>query len=140
MKVLFICGDNADRSQVAEALFNKYASKSMAESCAGKSTVKVKKRLADIAEVKDTIRIMRSGYGIDLADKLSKPFDQSKVDSADIVITLCGENDCPRIEGARHWDIPKLSELDTEGKKKAIKGIEAKVRELIKSIGEQPLR
>ena len=137
MKILFICGDNVGRSQAAEAMFNAYARGSKAESCAGKPIWKAKKRLADITEAEAVISIMKSDYGIDLSEKFSKPFDQSMVDSADIVVTLCDESECPRIDGARHWDIPKLSRLDMEGKRSAIMGLEARVRELISSIDDR---
>ncbi len=116
-------------------MFNAYAIGSKAESCAGKPIWKAKKRLADITEAEAVISIMKSDYGIDLSEKFSKPFDQSMVDSADIVVTLCDESECPRIDGARHWDIPKLSKLDMGGKRAAIIELEARVRELISSIG-----
>lgn len=136
MRVLFICGDNVGRSQAAEALFNRYARNSVAESCAGKTTVKASKRLADIAEAEALIGIMRSDYGIDISGRLSKPFNRSMVDAAGVVVTLCAESECPRIEGAMHWDIPKLGQLDTDGKRRVIMDIEARVKELIRYIGD----
>jgi protein-tyrosine-phosphatase len=140
MKVLFIDADNVGRSQAAEALFNKYAKGSSAWSCAGKPEHTTERKISDMrdwAAVKEVNEIMERDYGIDLYTKTSKPFNRDMVAKSDKVIILCDPKDCPIIENAEYWDIPRLSPLDHEGKRKVIKGIDEKVRTLLKAIGNK---
>jgi arsenate reductase len=137
-KVLFVCGDNLGRSQVAEALFNRRAKGSSAGSCAGKPEIKEKRKLREVPfeAVKEVIEIMKSDYGIDMSNNISKPFSTEMVRRADKVVTLCAENECPNIAGAEHWDIPKFSQLDREEKRNAIRMLAEKVEALLKQMGE----
>lgn len=134
--VLFICEHNMGRSQVAEALFNRHAKANRAKSCAGTPEVDRRRKLRDIPldALIEVIEIMKRDYGIDLGDKISKPFDLEIVKKADRVITLCSEEECPRIAGAEHWETPKFSQLDAEGKREAIRALDSKVKSLLKQM------
>ncbi len=138
MRVLFVCGDNLGRSQVAEALFNLHAKRSKAESCAGKPEVKERRLLVDVRHksVEECLEIMKKDYGIDISRKVSKPFSAEMVNDADRVVILCSGSECPDVPGAEHWDIPKLSPLDLHGKQEVIKTIGTKVNELLNRIGD----
>lgn len=140
MKVLFICGDNVGRSQAAEALFNKYAKKSTAWSCAGKPTWTKERDISnmekEMPDVHDIVVIMKEDYGLDISKKVSKPFNKEMVAKSDRVIVMCDPKDCPKIKDAEYWNTPRLSLYDREGKREIIKWIEAKTRDLIKALGE----
>ncbi len=127
MKVLFICGGNVGRSQIAEAFFNYYSKRNQAWSCAGNDYTAERFQ-------EDTVEIMKADYGIDLNKQKSKPFDPKMVEQSDIVITLCDQSECPNIPQARHWDIPKMGKLDRKGKKEVIELIRQRVTVLLKEI------
>jgi arsenate reductase len=97
--VLFVCTQNAGRSQMAEALFRRAAGeKASARSAGTKPAAVVHPEVVDVmAEI-----------GIDLADHTPKALSHDVTEGADIVVTMgCGD-ECPVIPGARviDWDLP----------------------------------
>jgi arsenate reductase len=76
--VLFVCAENAFRSQIAEAFFNRFAKDAKAES-AGTTPAQ---RINPLA-----IQVMKE-VGIDISEKSPKRLDFQAVGSFDIVISF----------------------------------------------------
>ena len=89
MNVLFVCVQNAGRSQMAEAL---YAGEGRS---AGSSP-------ADRVHP-EVVEVMRE-RGIDLSERVPRALDRSDVEWADVVVTMgCGDA-CPYVPGKRYVD------------------------------------
>lgn len=98
MNVLFVCVQNAGRSQMAQALFERAAAGGHAARSAGSAPAE---RVH--AEVVDTLREL----GIDLGERVPRRLERSDAEWADVVVTMgCGDA-CPVVPGARYvdWDL-----------------------------------
>ncbi|WP_374777409.1 arsenate reductase ArsC [Streptomyces sp. NBC_01310] len=96
-RVLFVCSQNAGRSQMAAALLAHRAGERVTVSSAGTDP-------ADAAE--PHIAQALTEAGVDLADAYPKPLTEEVVQAADIVITMgCGDA-CPVVPGRRYLDWP----------------------------------
>lgn len=100
-KALFVCVHNAARSQIAEGFARSYAPKDSEIWSAG-TEPGVLHPLA--------IEVMKE-VGIDISGQHSKPIDQVPWQTADTVITLCGDADevCPAVASTVrrvHWPLP----------------------------------
>ena len=95
MNVLFVCVQNAGRSQMAEALFERAAGGAHRARSAGSSPA------AHVhPEVVEAIREL----GIDLADRIPHRLEHADAEWADVVVTMgCGDA-CPVILGKRYLD------------------------------------
>ena len=97
--VLFVCIQNAGRSQMAEALFTRTAGgRHEARSAGSRPANQVH------PEVVEAMREL----GIDLSDRTPHLLDLDDVDWADVVVTMgCGD-ECPYVAGKTHldWDLP----------------------------------
>jgi arsenate reductase len=98
-RVLFVCVQNAGRSQMAEALFARAAGDRHEARSAGSAP-------ADRVhpEVVDAMREL----GIDLASRVPHGLDEDDVRWTDVVVTMgCGDA-CPVLPGKRYvdWDLP----------------------------------
>ncbi|WP_223809169.1 arsenate-mycothiol transferase ArsC [Nocardiopsis listeri] len=97
VRVLFVCGHNSGRSQIADALLTHRATEPITVSSAGTDPAsELEPHLAEIlAEV-----------GVDLGRAYPKPLTEEVVEAADFVITLgCGDA-CPVVPGRRYLDWP----------------------------------
>jgi arsenate reductase (thioredoxin) len=87
-KVLFVCVENAGRSQMAEAFAKKYGANKFTVSSAGnKPTEKVNPTVVEVMKEK----------GIDLSSKIPKLISAKMAQEADLIVTM-GCNDqgiCP---------------------------------------------
>ena len=94
-KVLFVCVQNAGRSQMAEALFERAADDRHQSRSAGS---------APAARVHpEVIDVMRE-LGVDLTGRTPRGLDRADVEWADLVVTMgCGDA-CPVIPGKRYVD------------------------------------
>jgi arsenate reductase len=93
VNVLFVCVQNAGRSQMAAALFPGNA-RSAGSKPAG-------------AVHPEVIEVMRE-RGIDLSGRTPRALDRCDVEWADVVVTMgCGDA-CPYIPGKRYvdWELP----------------------------------
>ena len=127
MNVLFVCVQNAGRSQMAEALFRRAVGAGHAARSAGSEPAE---RVHE-----ETLRVMQE-VGIDVSDRVPHALAYEDAEWADVVVTMgCGDA-CPYIPGKQYvdWDLPDpagrpLEEVrqirDEIGKR-----IEALVREL----------
>jgi len=126
-EVLFVCVQNAGRSQLAAGILRQLAGDRIAVRTAGS---------APADDVRATIITALDEIGISLAGEFPKPLTDEAVRAADVVVTMgCGDA-CPVYPGRRYldWDIE-----DPVGKPlaeiRAIRNdIEARVRELLAEI------
>jgi arsenate reductase (thioredoxin) len=106
--VLFVCLQNAGRSQMSEALFERAADGRHTADSAGTTP-------ADSVHP-EVVEAMLE-LGIDLSDRRPKPLTRELAESADVVVTMgCGD-ECPYIPGKRYvdWELtdPKGKDLET---------------------------
>ena len=99
MNVLFVCVQNAGRSQIAQALFERTAAGRHEARSAGSRPAEHVHR-----EVVDAMREL----GIDVAGRTPHRLDRTDLDWADHVVTMgCGD-ECPVVPGKRYqdWELP----------------------------------
>ena len=95
MNVLFVCVQNAGRSQIAEALFRLGAGDAHEARSAG--TAPAEHVHPEVAEV------MRE-RGVDVGDRVPHRLERADAEWADVVVTMgCGDA-CPYIPGKRYVD------------------------------------
>lgn len=95
MNVLFVCIQNAGRSQIASALFERAASGTHAARSAG----------SDPAEHvhPEVVEVMRE-LDIDVSERVPRKLGRADAEWADVVVTMgCGDA-CPYIPGKRYID------------------------------------
>ena len=94
-KVLFVCKQNAGRSQMSEALFGLAAQ--------GRHEGDPLARLPPRPFIRRSWTAMGE-LGIDLADRIPRELDRADAEWADVVVTMgCGDA-CPYIPGTRYVD------------------------------------
>jgi arsenate reductase len=96
VNVLFVCVQNAGRSQIAEALFAQAGGTARSAGTAPAERVHP-----------EVVEVMRE-LGVDLADRKPHRLDDSDIEWADLVVTMgCGDA-CPVLPGKRYvdWDLP----------------------------------
>lgn len=92
-KILFICEKNSARSQIAEALVNKfYGDKYEAYSAGVKP-----------GEINPYVIVALNDYGIDISSKEAKGVDRFLNQSFDYVVTVCdaAKETCPIFYGGK---------------------------------------
>jgi arsenate reductase len=93
--VLFVCKQNAGRSQMSQALFDKAAEGRHRALSAG---------TAPARHIHTGVVTVMNEIGIDLADRTPQLLTRELAEQADIVITMgCGD-ECPFIPGKRYID------------------------------------
>lgn len=96
---LFVCLQNAGRSQMSEALFERAAEGRHGARSAGTTP-------ADRVHP-EVVEVMRE-LGVDLAGRIPHGLTEEDARWADVVVTMgCGDK-CPYIPGRRYvdWDLP----------------------------------
>jgi len=92
MRVLFVCLQNAGRSQMAEALFTRGGGEARSAGTSPAERVHP-----------EVVEVMRE-LGIDLADRKPHGLDDADAEWAEIVVTMgCGDS-CPVLPGKRYID------------------------------------
>ena len=94
--VLFVCVQNAGRSQMAQALYERRGG-------AGRSAGS-----APADEVHPVVVEAMAEEGVDLGGRVPRRLDRGDVEWADLVVTMgCGDA-CPVLPGKRYvdWDLP----------------------------------
>ena len=105
--VLFVCRQNAGRSQMSQALFERAAAGRHTAASAG--TRPAERVHAAVVEA-------MSELGIDLSDRKPRALDRTLAEQADVVVTMgCGD-ECPYIPGKRYvdWELQDPSGLPLE--------------------------
>jgi protein-tyrosine-phosphatase/DNA-binding transcriptional ArsR family regulator len=112
VRVLFLCTGNSARSQMAEALARARSGGAVEAYSAGSHPRPLHP---------NAVRVMRDGYGLDLADHASKHLEVFESQRFDWVISLCDRvrEVCPDFPGhpeTIHWSIanPATGDADDE--------------------------
>ena len=123
MKIVFLCRENACRSQAAEALAKKrYSDKDISFYSAGTEPALF---------IDHVILVLLKEYGINWE---GRPKDLSSIKKPDVVITMGCEITCPTVPGAKmiEWNIPDPRGKTVNEYRKVIKIISKKISELDK--------
>jgi arsenate reductase len=126
-EVLFVCVQNAGRSQMAASLLDHYADGRVHVRSAGSEP-------AD--QINPDVVIAMSEIGIDVAKEFPKPLTDEVVQAADAVITMgCGDA-CPIYPGKRYedWVVDDPAETDLEGVRRIRDDIAERVRLLLAQV------
>lgn len=124
-KVLFVCVENARRSQMAEALFNKLAKgQAVAVSAGDKPASKVDEK---------AVEVMKE-IGIDITKQRPKALTMKMVEEADMVITMgCGADVCPVVlKRVEEWKIEDPAGKPVAKFREVRDEIERRVEKLVK--------
>jgi arsenate reductase len=129
--VLFVCLQNAGRSQMSEALFDRAAAETHKALSAGTSP-------ADHVH-SEVIAVMRE-VGIDLSDRTPRLLTPELAEQADVVVTMgCGDH-CPYIPGKRYidWELPDPSGRPVDEVREIRDEIDRRVRGLLSELHDVP--
>ncbi|MBJ2122464.1 arsenate reductase ArsC [Arthrobacter sp. MSA 4-2] len=126
-EVLFVCVQNAGRSQMAAAL--------LAVESRGRIHVRSAGSLP-AADLDSTVVAAMSEMGLDLSRNYPKPLTDDVVRAADVVITMgCGDS-CPIYPGKRYedWDLPDPAGQNLETVRDIRDRIHDRVKTLVHSL------
>lgn len=127
--VLFVCVENAGRSQMAEGLFKRYAPHGFKAKSAGTKPV------SQINPI--VVEAMRE-IGIDISDQKSKELTDDLIRSSDPIVNMgCMDKSfCPTIFLPKviEWNLPDPKGQPIEKVREIRDEIEEKVRELVAEI------
>lgn len=129
-KILFLCGNNATRSQMAEGIARKELGDQFEVYSAGMQPMKIHPMaLETMKEI-----------GVDLSMHKSKSINEVPWKEMDLIVTLCGTSSnglppLPRTVKRLHWPVPDPATMTSHyGFKKSSEGKQAafkEIRELI---------
>jgi arsenate reductase len=126
-EILFVCVQNAGRSQMAAALLDHYA----------EGRVHVRSAGSDPADrVNPNVVTAMSELGIDIGKEFPKPMTDEVVRAADAVITMgCGDA-CPIYPGKRYedWEVDDPADADIDGVRRIRDDIADRVRLLLDNV------
>jgi protein-tyrosine-phosphatase len=129
LRVLFVCVENSNRSQMAEAFARCHGGGSVeAWSAGSKPSGRVNPRAVETMREK----------GLDLGTHLSKGLDDLPPVEFDAAVTMgCGDA-CPSVRARVHedWQIPDPRAMDEEGMRTVRDRIEREVRALLQRLGK----
>ena len=121
--VLFVCKQNAGRSQMSQVLFERAAQGRHTAASAG--TIPADR-------VHPEVVAAMSELGVDLSDRIPRALDRELAEQADVVVTMgCGD-ECPYIPGSRYvdWDLEDPKGLPIDEVRQIRDDIDSRVREL----------
>jgi arsenate reductase len=126
-EVLFVCVQNAGRSQMAAGLMDKL----------GGGRVHVRSAGSEPADqINPAVREAMEEVGVDLEQEFPKPLTDEVVRAADAVITMgCGDA-CPIYPGKRYedWVLDDPADLDLDGVRRVRDEIQARVEALLAEV------
>jgi arsenate reductase (thioredoxin) len=131
-EVLFVCVQNAGRSQMAAALLTVEAKGRIHVRSAGSLPA---------AELDPTVVTVMSEMGLDLSRNYPKPLTDDVVRASDVVITMgCGDS-CPIYPGKRYedWDLPDPADQPLDTVRDIRDQIQERVKTLVASLPAAPL-
>ncbi|MCX8194899.1 MAG: arsenate reductase ArsC [Candidatus Micrarchaeota archaeon] len=122
-KVLFVCIENACRSQMAEAFFNKYSKGARAYSAGSKPAAEIDPQTVEVMEEK----------GIGLRGKKPKGFNSIPTTRFDLVITMGCKDECPFVAANKRisWQIDDPKGKPIEKYRKIRDEIEERIKKLL---------
>jgi arsenate reductase len=119
-RVLFVCVQNAGRSQLAQALYERRGGE--ARSAGSKPAEQVHP---------EVVEVLRE-VGIDIAGRKPHGLSRDDVEWTDLVVTMgCGDA-CPVLPGKRYvdWELPDPSEMSLDQVRELRDEIERRVSRL----------
>lgn len=122
-QVLFVCVQNAGRSQIAAALLSKLAGDAVEVRSAGSLPA---------GELHPETRALFTEHGLAESDAYPKPLTDDVVRAADVVVTMgCGDA-CPIYPGKRYldWAVEDPAGLSPEQTRRVFHDLEGRVVEL----------
>jgi protein-tyrosine-phosphatase len=127
-RVLFVCVENSNRSQMAEAFARRHgAGKVEAFSAGSRPSGRVNPR---------AVEFMRE-VGYDLTTHRSRGLTELPAGVFDVVVGMgCGDEGCALVPARRRedWDVPDPKELPPAEYRKVRDLIESKVKDLLASL------
>ncbi|AOY70948.1 arsenate reductase ArsC [Paenarthrobacter sp. MSM-2-10-13] len=129
-EVLFVCVQNAGRSQMAAALLNVEAKGRIRVRSAGSLPA---------SELDQTVVTVMSEMGLDLGKEYPKPLTDDVVRASDVVITMgCGDS-CPIYPGKRYedWDLTDPAGQSLETVRDIRDQIHDRVKDLVASLTKE---
>jgi arsenate reductase (thioredoxin) len=129
--VLFVCRQNAGRSQMSQALFTRAAAGRHQATSAGTTPA---------ARVHPEVLAIMNELGIDLSDRTPTLLSRELAQQADLVITMgCGD-ECPYIPGKRYadWDLTDPAGRSLDEVRAIRDEIERRVVSLISELEQDP--
>lgn len=123
-KALFVCLQNAGRSQMSEALFERAAEGRHHGRSAGTTPA---------ARVHPEVVIAMRELGIDLGGRVPHGLTEDDARWADVVVTMGCSDKCPYIPGRRYvdWDLPDPAGRPTDEVREIRDEIERRVAGLV---------
>lgn len=129
-EVLFVCVQNAGRSQMAAALLTVEAKGRIRVRSAGSLPA---------AELDPAVVTVMSEMGLDLSRDYPKPLTDDVVRASDVVITMgCGDS-CPIYPGKRYedWELPDPADQPVETVREIRDLIQDRVKTLVDSLTKE---
>ena len=129
-EVLFVCVQNAGRSQMAAALMDHHADGGVHVRSAGS---------APGEQINPNVVAAMDELGIDLSKEFPKPMTDEIVRAADAVITMgCGDA-CPIYPGKRYedWELDDPAEADLDGVRRIRDEIGERVKALLAEVAPE---
>jgi protein-tyrosine-phosphatase len=126
-RILFVCVENSNRSQMAEAFARIHGGEQVEAYSAGS-------RPSGVVNPKAIAAMREKGY--DLTTHLSKSLNDIPAEDYEVAVTMgCGDS-CPLVEARRRedWQIPDPKHLSPDEFLAVRDLIEQKVLELLKTI------
>ena len=123
-RILFVCVENSNRSQLAEAFARLHGAAVEAYSAGSRPSGRINPK---------AVEAMRQ-HGYDLTRHRSKSLADLPPGEFDVVVGMgCGDEGCPLVPARRReeWDIPDPKDLPPEKYREVCLLIEAKVKELL---------
>lgn len=129
-EVLFVCVENAGRSQMAAALLDHYGEDRVHVRSAGS---------APASAINENVVTALEELEIDISKEFPKPMTDEVVRAADVVITMgCGDA-CPIYPGKRYedWEVDDPAEADLDGVRRIRDEIGRRVRALLAEVSPE---
>jgi len=126
--VLFVCIQNAGRSQMAQALFGRVAGDDHEARSAGSRPA---------ARVHPEVVEAMAEFGVDVSQNVPHRLDDADMAWADVVVTMgCGD-ECPFIPGKRYfdWELDDPAGRPLEDVRRVRDDIAGRVDELVVELG-----
>jgi arsenate reductase (thioredoxin) len=128
--VLFVCRQNAGRSQISQALF---------EHAAGNRHRALSAGTTPAAHLHPPVIEVMQEIGIDLTNRTPKLLTRKLAQQADLIITMgCGD-ECPAVPGTQYldWGLPDPADQPISAVREIRDEINTRVRDLIARL-DQP--
>jgi arsenate reductase (thioredoxin) len=133
VNVLFVCVQNAGRSQIAQALFERAAGGRHGVRSAGSRPGE--RVHPEVVEAMDEI-------GVDVSGRVPHRLDRDDLEWADRVVTMgCGD-ECPVVPGKRYedWELPDPAGAPLEEVRAVRDEIAERVQALLNELDREPIQ